>query len=50
MSKMISLVQPQLANICYSASPLNNEAAQLHQNNPEEYYKKVRARHQDMDD
>ena len=34
----------------YSASPLNNEAAQLHQHNSEEYYKKVRARHQDMED
>ena len=33
-----------------SASPLNNEAAQLHQNDPEEYQKKVLARHQDIDD
>ena len=34
----------------YSASPLNNEAAQLHQHNSEEYYKKVRARHQDLEE
>ncbi|KAJ4520223.1 Ubiquitin-conjugating enzyme E2 11 [Exophiala dermatitidis] len=33
-----------------NASPLNNEAAQLHQNNPEEYQRKVLARHQEIDD
>lgn len=33
-----------------SASPLNNEAAQLHQKDPEEYQRKVLARHRDIDD
>jgi len=33
-----------------NASPLNNEAAQLHQKDPEQYQKKVLARHQDIDD
>jgi ubiquitin-conjugating enzyme E2 C len=33
-----------------SASPLNNEAAQLHEKDPEEYQRKVLARHQDIDD
>lgn len=33
-----------------NASPLNNEAAQLHQSDPEMYQKKVLARHQDIDD
>lgn len=34
----------------FSASPLNNEAAQLHQKDSEEYQRKVLARHQDIDD
>ena len=34
----------------FSASPLNNEAAQLHEKDPEEYQRKVLARHQDIDD
>jgi ubiquitin-protein ligase len=34
----------------YSASPLNGEAATLHEKNPEEYARKVLARHQDIDD
>ena len=33
-----------------SASPLNNEAAQLHEKDPEEYQRKVLSRHQDIDD
>lgn len=33
-----------------NASPLNNEAAQLHQSDPEMYQRKVLARHQDIDD
>lgn len=35
---------------CPSASPLNGEAATLHEKNPEEYARKVLARHQDIDD
>jgi ubiquitin-protein ligase len=34
----------------HSASPLNNEAAQLHEKDAEEYQRKVLARHQDIDD
>ena len=34
----------------FSASPLNNEAAELHEKDPEEYQRKVLARHQDIDD
>jgi hypothetical protein len=34
----------------YSASPLNGEAATLHEKDPEEYARKVLARHQDIDD
>lgn len=33
-----------------NASPLNGEAATLHEKNPEEYARKVLARHQDIDD
>ena len=33
-----------------SASPLNGEAASLHEKHPEEYARKVLARHQDIDD
>jgi len=40
---------PNADDLC-SASPLNNEAAQLHQQDPDAYQKKVLARHQDIDD
>jgi ubiquitin-conjugating enzyme E2 C len=33
-----------------NASPLNNEAAQLHQTNADEYQKKVLARHRDIEE
>ncbi|OAL38930.1 hypothetical protein AYO20_01681 [Fonsecaea nubica] len=33
-----------------NSSPLNSEAAQLHQSDPEEFQRKVLARHQDLDD
>lgn len=39
-----------ITNVLNSASPLNNEAAQLHENDPEEYQRKVLARHQDIDE
>ena len=46
----VPLWETRNANPLYSASPLNNEAAQLHQKDPEEYQRKVLARHQDIDD
>ncbi|KAK5446696.1 Ubiquitin-conjugating enzyme E2 11 [Exophiala xenobiotica] len=46
----VPLWERMSANPLYSASPLNNEAAQLHQKDPEEYQRKVLARHQDIDD
>jgi ubiquitin-conjugating enzyme E2 C len=44
------LASSSLLTECHSASPLNGEAATLHEKNPEEYAKKVLARHQDIDD
>lgn len=34
----------------HSASPLNGEAAELWDNSPEEFQKKVNGRHQDIED
>lgn len=46
---LCSFVSGQMLTLC-SASPLNSEAAQLHQTDSEAYQKKVLARHKDIDD
>lgn len=37
-------------NICDSASPLNGQAAELWDKNPEEFKRRVLARHRDIED
>lgn len=41
---------PEFMLTWYSASPLNGEAAELWDKDPEEFQKKVLGRHQDIDD